>query len=229
MIWKKIAAGLLLGLLGFAVNWFRIDLFFNIQFLFGSIFVMFAILHFGANAGIVAGFTASLCTWVLWKHPWAVAIMTLEAIFVSLLYRKKIRNLPVCDLLYWLLAGFPSVFLFYSNVLGLQADETMLVFLKQSINGICNAIIANVLYNRFRALRFEKTGDGPVAPAFFSDHFMCRVVSPDLFHDPEFSGGQVEGNGALGKRSGPLERHIQRRCRRTGSATVLKTCKHWPV
>ncbi len=181
MIWKKIAAGLLLGLLGFAVNWFRIDLFFNIQFLFGSIFVMFAIMHFGATAGIVAGFIASLCTWVLWKHPWAVAIMTLEAIFVSLLYRKKIRNLPVCDLLYWLLAGSPSVFLFYSNVLGLQADETMLVFLKQSINGICNAIIANILYILFGRCASKKQETVPLRHLLFLTISFAALFPPAFF------------------------------------------------
>ena len=181
MIWKKIGAGILLGLLGFAANWFRIDLFFNIQFLFGSIFVMFSILCFGANAGIVAGFTASLCTWVLWKHPWAVAIMTLEAVFVSLLYRKKISNLPVCDLLYWLAAGFPLVFLFYSNILGLQADETTLVFLKQSINGICNAIIANVLYIVFGRCASKKQAAIPLRQLLFLTISFAALFPPAFF------------------------------------------------
>ena len=181
MIWKKIGAGILLGLLGFAANWFRIDLFFNIQLLFGSIFAMFSILCFGANAGIVAGFTASLCTWVLWKHPWAVAIMTLEAVFVSLLYRKKISNLPVCDLLYWLAAGFPLVFLFYSNILGLQADETTLVFLKQSINGICNAIIANVLYIVFGRCASKKQAAIPLRQLLFLTISFAALFPPAFF------------------------------------------------
>ena len=35
----RIAWGVLLGLLGFAGNWFKFELFFNVDFLFGSLFV----------------------------------------------------------------------------------------------------------------------------------------------------------------------------------------------
>lgn len=81
--------GLLYGLLGFAGNWLNITLFLDVEFLFGSFFVMLAIIRHGMAAGVIAGGMASSCTFLPWNHPWAMAIFSAEALFVAWRRDKK--------------------------------------------------------------------------------------------------------------------------------------------
>lgn len=137
--------GILLGLLGFAINWFRLELYFNIDFLFGSICVLVAIARLGAAPGLVAGAIAGSCTWLLWHHPWAVVILTCEALVVGSLVRRRNISLVAADTLYWILLGCPLVWGFYHHLLGLTPHTTAIMALKQTLNGISNAIVAQLV------------------------------------------------------------------------------------
>lgn len=148
----------LFGLLGFAGNWFKLPLFLNVDFLFGSFFVMLAILRAGFPAGSMAGFIASSCTILLWNHPWAVIIFTAEAVWVGWLCKKRDpADLLLYDMLYWLVCGAPLVWIFYHLVLGSTPSATALIMLKQSINGIFNALFAS-LVNLALLSRFPNKG-----------------------------------------------------------------------
>src|SRR5689334_6332739 len=120
----RIALPLLLGLAGFAGNWFKLQLFFNVDFLFGSFFVMLAIARCGVLGGTLAGAVAGSCTYLLWNHPWAIIIFTAEALFVSLLNRRKAGFLFLYDICYWLVLGIPLVWLFYYYVMGMPQQST---------------------------------------------------------------------------------------------------------
>lgn len=146
----RIAWGVLLGLLGFAGNWFKFELFFNVDFLFGSLFVMLAIIRFGTVAGVVAGVIAASCTFFLWNHPWAIIIMTAEALFVAWRLRSSERECLTEDILFWLTLGAPLVWLFYFNMLHVGSQSTLLIMLKQSINGVFNALLASIIHLAFR-------------------------------------------------------------------------------
>jgi PAS domain S-box-containing protein len=135
-------AGVVLGLLGFVANWFKLDLFFNVDLLFGSIFVMLAILRYGTAAGIIAGTIAASCTYLIWGHPWAVVIFIGEALFVGWKNRNHPNNVIVSDILYWLCCGVPLGLVLYHQLLGVPAQITLLVVLKQSLNGVSNALLA---------------------------------------------------------------------------------------
>jgi signal transduction histidine kinase/sensor domain CHASE-containing protein len=147
---KNLLCGILLGLLGFAGNWFKLELFFNVDFLFGSFFVMLAIICFGGTAGILAGAIAATCTFVLWNHPWAIIIMTAEAAFVAWRLRKDTSECLTADIMFWLVIGAPLVWLFYYHTLHLGTQSTLLIVLKQSINGIFNALLASAIHLIFR-------------------------------------------------------------------------------
>jgi hypothetical protein len=81
-------AALLLGGVGFAFSWFRweIPLFFNVDFLFGSFFVMLAYLFCGAPHAVVAAVIAYSGTFALYHHPWAFVVLTGEALFASVVF-----------------------------------------------------------------------------------------------------------------------------------------------
>lgn len=143
---REIIAGIVLGIAGFAGNWFKYPLFLNIDFLFGSFFVMVALVRFGTVAGITASIIAGSCTWVMWQHPYAVIIFTMETAFVGMLNRRRNNaDILIHDIIYWLCIGAPLVWLFYHHLLIDSVASTVLIMLKQSLNGISNALLASIL------------------------------------------------------------------------------------
>ena len=141
---KRVFLGILLSLGGFLGNWFKVGLFFNVDFIFGSAFSMLAILVLGRTYGIISACIAASCTYLLWNHPWAIIIFTGEAFVVSWLYGKRQNNVVIYDLIYWICLGMPLVYLFYHLVMGFAVQTTLLVMLKQAINGLTNAILATL-------------------------------------------------------------------------------------
>jgi signal transduction histidine kinase len=141
---KDLLIGIVLGLIGFTGNWLNLELFFDVNFLFGSFFVMFAITRFGAIAGIISGILAGTCTYFLWHHPWAIIIFSGEALFVSWRVRGRNNNLITSDIFYWLLMGAPLVWLFYHQFMSIQPQSTILIMLKQSLNGVFNSLLATL-------------------------------------------------------------------------------------
>lgn len=132
---------LLLGVLG---NYYKLPLFFGVDFLFGSIAVLIVVYYYGIVWGTLAGMLAGSITYYLWGHPYAMIIVTLEAAFIALLSRRH-RNFVLLDAIYWVFLGMPLVGLFYGLILPVSASGTLLIALKQGLNAIFNALIANVI------------------------------------------------------------------------------------
>ena len=145
-ILKSLTSGILFGLAGFALNWFKLELFFNIDFLFGSIITMFALMRFGLLTGVTAALIAASCTYLHWHQPWAIIIFTVEAFCTGLLYRKRNWNPVVGNLAFWLSGGLLLVILFYQFIMGFPFSAVILIALKQSINGIANTLVASAFY-----------------------------------------------------------------------------------
>ncbi len=129
---------------GFVGNYFKLPLFFGVDFLFGSIAVWLVVYNYGTFWGTLAGLVASSCTYLLWGHPYAIVIFTAETIFVSLLLRRY-PNLVLLNSIYWLLIGIPLIGLFYGLILPVSTLGTWLIVFKQSVNGIFNALVANLI------------------------------------------------------------------------------------
>ncbi len=142
----SIVSGIVFGLLGFSGNWFRLELFFNVDFLFGSFFVVFALLRFGPAAGVVAGILAAACTWILWNHPWAIVVFGSEVLFLAWRMRKPGRDLLTADVLFWIVIGAPLVWFFYHEIMGISLQLTTLIILKQALNGLINTLLATLAY-----------------------------------------------------------------------------------
>lgn len=135
----------LLSLLAVSGNVFSATISYGVDFLFGSVFTLLSIRMFGLLSGVAVGAIGGATTYFLWGHPYAFIIFTLEALVVGLIKRYWIYNLVIADILYWLLLGVPLVWLFYSQVLGLDWAATEIIMLKQPINGINNAILASLV------------------------------------------------------------------------------------
>lgn len=152
---KRFPAILILSALGFVANWYKLELFFNVDFIFGSIFVLLASARFGVLSGIATGIIAGSCTWLLWQHPWALVIGITEVVVVGLILRRRAISLLAADTLYWLCFGAPLVWLLYHHVMDIPAQSSLLIVLKQSLNGICNAVTAQLILLVIRAHRAE--------------------------------------------------------------------------
>ncbi|GEM_PF-1298753 len=142
---QSLLTGLGFGLAGFAVNWLKLELFFHVDLLFGSIPVMLALLRFGVLSGVVAALVASSATWFHWGHPWAMVVFTAEVLLVELLRRRRGLSLLTADICYWFSAGLFWVWLFYGQVMGFALQATVMIALKQGVNGIFNALLAQGL------------------------------------------------------------------------------------
>ncbi|MDA8100432.1 MAG: PAS domain S-box protein [Nitrospiraceae bacterium] len=140
---------------GVAGNLLAYEIFFNIQFIFGSIFSMLALQFFRMQWGVLAAFLISLATYLLWNHPYAVIIMTAEALTVGLLTKRRHMGFVIADTLYWLFLGIPLVVLFYLGVMHLQTNTVVVTLMKQSLNGIANALLARLLYTLITIGRIE--------------------------------------------------------------------------
>ncbi|MCL2925033.1 MAG: response regulator, partial [Trichodesmium sp. MAG_R04] len=111
-----------------------------------SIASLIVVYLYGSKWGTLAAFVVSIHTYFLWDHPYAIIILTLEAIFVGIiLSRQYSQNLVLLDGIYWILLGIPLVGFFYRFVLNVSTIQTVLIVLKESVNGLFNAIIANLI------------------------------------------------------------------------------------
>jgi PAS domain S-box-containing protein len=156
---QELTAAVLLGLAGFAGNWLKVELFFNVDFLFGSFFTMLALMRFGATAGVLAAAVAGSCTYLLWNHPYAWIVLIAEAASVAWLTRQSRRDVLIADIAYWLVGGSALIWLFYHLAVGLDSRQTLMLMLKWGLNGVCNTLAAyavSTALNAYRARRREE-------------------------------------------------------------------------
>jgi diguanylate cyclase (GGDEF)-like protein/PAS domain S-box-containing protein len=147
---KKILPSLILWFVltaaGFIGNLFNISMFFGVDQIFGSIFVLLVGAILGPFAALISALVAHSYTVVLWGHPYALIIFTFEALVVALLLRRGVPNLFIADLLYWLFIGMPLAWLFYSYQLTLGEIQVWMIVFKQPANGLLNALAATLLF-----------------------------------------------------------------------------------
>ena len=175
---RDLIAGLLLGLAGFAVNWFKLPLFFDVDFLFGSILSMYSLLRFGLGAGLLAAVVAASCTWLHWQHPWAILSFSVEALCVGLLLTRRRMGLMAGALLFWSTVGLLLVWFCYHHLLDLPHGSALLIALKQGVNGIFNVLIAELFFLLIRRGRER----GPL----FSLHERLRIILQGVVLVPAF-------------------------------------------
>jgi len=126
-------------------NFLSVELFYGVEFIFGSIAVFAALTYLGPWAAILVAITGGLQTVQAWGHPIGLFTFTLEAVVVSLLYKRGWQNLVLNDLAFWLVVGIPIIWVAYPAFLGMSAEAVGLLALKQPLNGVFNALAAGIL------------------------------------------------------------------------------------
>ena len=139
-------AAVLLGIAGWGVNLYPVPLSPGTDLLFGGVAYLLAAVALGPGPGFLAAAIASAGTVALWNHPYAWLIFSLEGAAVGYLSHVRGRRPLVADLLYWLFAGLPLLFLSYRLLLGVSGDTAAVLFLKQPFNGLINALGAEALF-----------------------------------------------------------------------------------
>ncbi|MCX5814473.1 MAG: ECF transporter S component [Proteobacteria bacterium] len=132
--------------LGYFGNVLSLPVAFSINFLFGSIFVIIAVSLFGPLLGGLSALIESSYTYILWNHPYAIIIFVCEALWMGFFLKRKYMNIGLIDTVYWMVIGLPLVFIFYFVVMSVGFQRTVIIFLKQSVNGIINALIVGILH-----------------------------------------------------------------------------------
>ena len=143
-------ATLALALLAVAGNYFHLPLLFGLDFIFGSIAVMLAVLLLGTLPAVIVAIAGGLYTLVLWGVPYPMVVFVIEALVVGLVYRRWLHNVVVADLLYWLVIGVPLVLLSYRGLIGMDWEPTTMIALKQAVNALFNTLIASLLVMLWR-------------------------------------------------------------------------------
>ena len=143
--YKSILTVVLLTILGWLGNYFKLSLFYNVDFLFGSIFTFLIFFRFNPWWGVLSAAAAGSYTYVLWNHPYALVIFVCEAAFIAVFFRKKLDNIILLDLIYWLFLGMPLVWFFYHVIMGMAMQPVLVVMLKQGVNGVFNALTATII------------------------------------------------------------------------------------
>ncbi|WP_216349338.1 response regulator [[Limnothrix rosea] IAM M-220] len=136
---------LLLAACAYLGNVCNLNLFFGIDFLFGSIAVWLVLFIYGPFWAIITGCLASSYTYTLWHHPYAVVIFTAEVLFVSYLWQKNRQNIVGYNAVYWLCLGIPLVLISYGYLLPMDWQSTWMIALKQAVNGIFNVEISSLI------------------------------------------------------------------------------------
>ena len=143
---KRITAISLLSAASFILNRFEIDLVFGLDFILGSIPVLFSAVIFGPLAGAATAAIGSIPTVILWNHFYAFPAFILEAVFIGILFKKTKWNLIAIDILYWVVIGIGVVLLSYSKIGTMGFENAIMIGLKQSINGVVNSVIVTMTF-----------------------------------------------------------------------------------
>ncbi len=137
---------IILVLSGMAGNYLGLTLFHGVDFVFGSVATLVAARLYGPYWGAVVAAGLSSHLYLLWGHPYAPIIFAAEAIVVGLLSARLGQiNLLLIDGLYWTVLGLPLIWVFYGAFLETSTTGVIMVILKQSVNGLFNALVASIL------------------------------------------------------------------------------------
>jgi diguanylate cyclase (GGDEF)-like protein len=148
---------LLLSLLAVGLNLLPIRIFFGFELLLGSSVAVLAILLFG-EIGLLVAISASLITLKVWGYPWCALTMVGEQLWLLVYlhyFNKSDRQrtngrIILADILFWVTAGIPLIFLMFGVVINLDPSSILALGIKQSVNGAINTTLGLSLYLGFR-------------------------------------------------------------------------------
>jgi len=167
-----LAALIAAGVLG---NIFKISLFYNVDFIFGSVFSILILNYYGLFPALISTIAISSYTYLIWNHPYAIIIFSAEIIFIGVLRSRKNMSVVLLDTAYWLLIGAPLVYIFYNRIMGTSYENTLVIIFKQSINGISNALLSSLLIDATSIVKYKISG-GAAKPTFQFQNLLFNII-----------------------------------------------------
>ncbi len=147
---REFAFAVLIGGAAMGLNFLEVQLGWGLHFIFGNALIFAFLRVISPRAIILAAAFASFRSVMLWGHPWAWLVWTIEAAVLALWGR---RTSPVrADVLFWLFLGIPLLALTYGWIMGMDRTSLMLVIGKQAVNGVLNVALGEALYLGFLIL-----------------------------------------------------------------------------
>lgn len=159
--WLRAVLGSCFCICSYLGNVLNVDMFFGVNFLFGSVFVWLAMFTLGASWAIPVAFIGAFYTVELWGHGYALFLFTMEAVLVCSLGKMgSTSRASILVLLYWVVFGVPMALLLYTQALDLPWSTSLLIASKQALNGLLNVMIATFAFTSilfvFPAFRIPK-------------------------------------------------------------------------
>ena len=143
--YKIFAASLALIALGIIFNSLKVPVLFGVEFFFGSVFALVGAALFGPFVGFAMAIAIASITLGTIYHPFFIAISATEALAVGYMTRRLKNNLLFASALFWLSIGSVFVWVSYYHFMDTSFIATLMVWLKQSVNGIFNAFLASLI------------------------------------------------------------------------------------
>lgn len=169
---RTAAVLILLIAAGVTGNFFSMPLFLGVDFLFGSLAVLIVVGLYGTIWGTAAAVVIGSCTGIFLHYPTAFILYPLEALVVGLLLQRENENLILADGFFWLFIGIPLGWLYHYGLLNMDTTLTLLITLKQSVNGIFNALLASLMITHLPVRRWVGLGPTNRAGAKITLHQM---------------------------------------------------------
>jgi signal transduction histidine kinase/FixJ family two-component response regulator len=131
------------GLLGAALNLWRISILPDVGLFFGGVVYLAIALRYGPIPGCIAALLAGIPLFPQFGTL-GLLIPAAEAFTVGVLVRKRVQA-PLADLLFWIAGGTPVTFLAYVVVLRYASPTCWVLIVTIALNGVSNAIAAQLL------------------------------------------------------------------------------------
>jgi signal transduction histidine kinase/CheY-like chemotaxis protein len=191
--------------LAFAGNYFRLPLFYDVDFLFGGIAIFIIIVLYGLRAGTLAVALTGLIFFPLHQaYDWV--IFSIEAMGVGFLYHRKKFQLVTAVGIFWLLVGIPVIWVIYAGFMAVDSDSTLLISLNRSANSIFNAMIAGLLLSYLPLRRWLNLAAPAEPPTLYNMLFQLILA---LVLIPTFVLMALNGRAIVNQFEVQLHRDLQ--------------------
>lgn len=141
--------GILLVLLGLIVpaNLLSVELYYGVNFIFGTFFVFLIAFMYPPLWSLLAGAVSSLSVFFVWNHFFATPLFMGEAFAVALLYHIRKKGTPVEYVsLFWIFIGIPLGLFVYKSGIALSWETAFMTIVKQFLNSLFLASLAGIVF-----------------------------------------------------------------------------------
>jgi diguanylate cyclase (GGDEF)-like protein len=166
-----------LGVLGLWINQAPLHLLTRESppFLFGSAPVFAAFVGLGTGPGLLAAGLSFLDTLARFDGQSLAALLHVLEAWISCLLYRRFGSLVFSVAIFWFTAGGLADLVLHGLVLGLTRDALTLLFIRQVLNGIANALLAEGLLRLPFVSRVLPSHDS-IFPATLREYVFNRIV-----------------------------------------------------